>query len=85
MGLQSQIEARDMSARISALGEHLAGVVALAEPRENSFLALEVQHNDALHRINTALPLLGRVRTTTTYPPLCSATLGELYPSCILL
>ncbi|XP_077289274.1 tripartite motif-containing protein 2-like isoform X2 [Arctopsyche grandis] len=74
-GLQNQIEAHDMSARITSLGERLSGAAALSEPRENAFLALEFSHNDAMHRLMEALPSLGRIRTTTTYPPLCKATI----------
>lgn len=67
-----------MSARIIALSERLSGATALAEPRENAFLALEFSHNDAMHRLMDALPSLGRIRTTTTYPPLCKASVGTL-------
>lgn len=74
-GLQQQVEVRAVSGRAAALGERLAGAAGLAEPRENAFLAADFAHNDAPARLADALQVLGRVRTSTTFPGLCTLEL----------
>lgn len=65
-----------MSSRAAALGARLGDASSLAEPRENAFLAVDFTHNDAQQRFSEALAELGRVRTSTTFPGLCTLTLG---------
>ncbi|CAG9102301.1 hypothetical protein JYU34_005884 [Plutella xylostella] len=74
-GLQQQVEVREVSSRAAALGARLSDAAALAEPRENAFLAVDFAHNDAQQRFLEALCELGRVRTSTTFPGLCSLQL----------
>ncbi|KAL0883183.1 hypothetical protein ABMA27_016625 [Loxostege sticticalis] len=71
-GLQQQVEVREVSSRAAALGARLGDAAALAEPRENAFLAVDFAHNDAQQRFAEALAELGRVRTSTTFPGLCT-------------
>ncbi|XP_054286500.1 tripartite motif-containing protein 3-like isoform X1 [Macrosteles quadrilineatus] len=70
-GLQQQVEVRYITRRISSLGEKLDSASALAEPRENAFLACDLA-SDSLKRLQGALATLGRVRTSTTFPSLCT-------------
>ncbi|CAG4983022.1 unnamed protein product [Parnassius apollo] len=74
-GLQQQVEVREVSSRAAALGARLGDAAALAEPRENAFLAVDFAHNDAQQRFVEALAELGRVRTSTTFPGLCTLQL----------
>ncbi|XP_044731822.1 tripartite motif-containing protein 2-like isoform X2 [Chrysoperla carnea] len=74
-GLQYQVEVRNITQRISSLSEKLDAASTLGEPRENAFLTCDFTHNECLNTINTALKTLGRVRTSTTFPSLCSAQL----------
>lgn len=77
-GLQQQVEVREVSSRAASLGARLGDAAALAEPRENAFLAVDFAHNDAPQRFVDALGELGRVRTSTTFPGLCTLQLGEI-------
>ncbi|CAK1551041.1 unnamed protein product [Leptosia nina] len=74
-GLQQQVEVREVGIRAAALGARLGDAATLAEPRENAFLAVDFAHNDAQQRFTEALVQLGRVRTSTTYPGLCTLQL----------
>ncbi|XP_045536386.1 tripartite motif-containing protein 2-like [Papilio machaon] len=77
-GLQQQVEVREVSSRAAALGARLGDAAALAEPRENAFLAVDFAHNDAQQRFVEALAELGRVRTSTTFPGLCTLQLESV-------
>lgn len=54
-GLQYQVEVRNITQRISCLGEKLDAVSNLSEPRENSFLTCDFTHNDAMEKISEDL------------------------------
>ncbi|GBP88495.1 Tripartite motif-containing protein 2 [Eumeta japonica] len=77
-GLQQQVEVREVSTRAATLSARLGDATALSEPRENAFLAVDFGHNDALQRFAEALVELGRVRTSTTFPGLCTLTLESV-------
>lgn len=47
----------------------------LGEPRENAFLTCDFSHNNSTETIENALQNLGKVRTSTTFPSLCTAEL----------
>lgn len=72
-GLQYQVEVRNITQRIESLSEKLDAASNLGEPRENSFLSCDFLHNDSLLGIERNLKDLGRVRTSTTFPSLCTA------------
>lgn len=67
--MQYLVEVRNITQRISSLGEKLDSAGALSEPRENAFLACDLPP-DTLSRLDAALETLGRVRTSTTFPSL---------------
>lgn len=78
-GLQYQVEVRNITQRIEILSEKLDAATSLGDPRENSFLTCDFDQNDSLEQIEQQLDLLGRVRTSTTFPSLCTAQLnGEV-------
>ncbi|XP_049778139.1 tripartite motif-containing protein 2-like isoform X1 [Schistocerca cancellata] len=74
-GLQYQVEVRNITQRIGSLTEKLDAAGPLGEPRENAFLACDFSHNDSLKTMESALVTLGRVRTSTTFPSLCTVNL----------
>ncbi|KFM68231.1 Tripartite motif-containing protein 2, partial [Stegodyphus mimosarum] len=73
-GLQYQVEVRNITNRISDLNKKLDSLNAIMEPRENAFLKYEHDHNSASNDIEKSLREFGRVRSSTTYPALCSAS-----------
>lgn len=75
-GLQYQVEVRNITQRIGSLSEKLDSASMLGEPRENAFLTCDFGHNDSTAAIEQALPRLGKVRTSTTFPSLCTASLA---------
>nr|CAD7453141.1 unnamed protein product [Timema tahoe] len=74
-GLQYQVEVRNITQRIACLGEKLDAASTLGEPRENAFLTCDFTHNESQSELEASLSRLGRVRTSTTFPSLCTATL----------
>lgn len=74
-GLQYQVEVRNITSRIESLSEKLDAASTLSEPRENAFLTCEFGHNDSLVNLERYLGVLGKVRTSTTFPSLCTARL----------
>lgn len=76
-GLQYQVEVRNITQRIESLSEKLDTASTLGDPRENAFLTCEFTHNDSLQVIEKSLKDLGKVRTSTTFPSLCTAQIEE--------
>nr|CAD7396858.1 unnamed protein product [Timema poppensis] len=74
-GLQYQVEVRNITQRIACLGEKLDAASTLGEPRENAFLTCDFTHNESQSELEASLSRLGRVRTSTTFPSLCTAIL----------
>lgn len=74
-GLQYQVEVRNITSRIESLSEKLDAASTLSEPRENAFLTCDFRHNDSLANLEHHLSSLGKVRTSTTFPSLCTARL----------
>lgn len=71
-GLQYQVEVRNITQRIAGLGDKLEAASQLSEPRENAFLAVDFAHDDSPARLQAALASMGRVRSSTSFPALCS-------------
>ncbi|XP_043282889.1 tripartite motif-containing protein 2-like isoform X3 [Venturia canescens] len=76
-GLQYQVEVRNITQRIGSLTDQLDAAVALSEPRENAFITAEFGHNDSMTELERALGSFGRVRSSTTLPGLCRASLKD--------
>ncbi|KAK9718052.1 NHL repeat [Popillia japonica] len=74
-GLQYQVEVRNITQRIESLSEKLDTASTLGEPRENAFLTCDFSHNDSVQGIEKHMAELGKVRTSTTFPSLCTAKL----------
>lgn len=73
------MEVRNITQRIEILTERLDAASSLGEPRENSFLTCDFRQKDCIEQIENHLHNLGRVRTSTTFPSLCTAALeGEV-------
>ncbi|VDI27265.1 tripartite motif-containing protein 2/3 [Mytilus galloprovincialis] len=76
-GLQYQVEVRNITKKIGDLNEKLDATSNLSEPRENSFLKYEYRHNSALKDMTKSLNDFGRIKTSTTFPALCSGKIGD--------
>lgn len=74
-GLQYQVEVRNITQRIESLSDKLDAASTLSEPRENAFLTCDFKHNESLAVLEHQLSILGKVRTSTTFPSLCTARL----------
>lgn len=76
-GLQYQVEVRNITQRIGSLSEKLDSASMLGEPRENAFLTCDFEHNNSAKLIEDSLQQLGKVRTSTTFPSLCTASIED--------
>ena len=59
--MQSQVDVRNITSKISDLNEKLDMSATLVEPRENAFMAFEWRHNAAGADISAALSHFGKV------------------------
>ena len=62
-----------LTQRIQELNDRIERMSLLGEPRENSFMKFEFRHNQALQDLARSLNSVGRIRVSSTYPPLCRA------------
>ncbi|CAF0874309.1 unnamed protein product [Adineta ricciae] len=62
-----------LTQRIQKLNDRIERMSLLGEPRENSFMTFEFRHNHALQDLARSLNSVGRIRVSSTYPPLCRA------------
>ena len=62
-----------LTQRIQELNDRIERMTLLGEPRENSFMKFEFRHNHALQDLARSLTSVGRIRVSSTYPPLCRA------------
>ncbi|CAF1926760.1 unnamed protein product [Rotaria magnacalcarata] len=62
-----------LTQRIQELNDRIERMSLLGEPRENSFMKFEFRHNQALQDLARSLNSVGRIRVSSTYPPLCTA------------
>ncbi|KAL1491893.1 hypothetical protein ABEB36_012415 [Hypothenemus hampei] len=76
-GLQYQVEVRNITQKIEILTEKLDTAFSLGEPRENAFLTCDFTLNDSLEQIQQHLGILGKVKTSTTFPSLCTALIDD--------
>ena len=68
-----------LTQRIQELNDRIERMSLLGEPRENSFMKFEFRHNQALQDLARSLHSVGRIRVSSTYPPLCRA---KIEPAC---
>jgi len=73
--INNETDVKNLSKKISDLTEKNDTAVALYTPRENCFMCFENENDDALERIQKAVDLYGRIRTSKTYPPYCTSKL----------
>lgn len=76
-GLQYQVEVRNISKKISDLNQKLDSVNTLLEPRENCFIRYEHLHNTAVDDIQECVNNFGTIRTSKTFPSLCTASVSK--------
>ncbi|XP_054165251.1 tripartite motif-containing protein 2-like isoform X2 [Oppia nitens] len=76
-GLEYQVEVRNISKKISDLNQKLDSVNTLFDPRENCFIRYEHLHNSAVQDIQECVNSFGTIRTSKTFPSLCTATVSK--------
>lgn len=52
--------------------------VGIYEPRENAFIALELDQNKIKNTVNSAIEKIGRIRTSTTCPGRCILDISKI-------
>lgn len=72
-----QVEVRDISKKISDLKGKLNSVNTMLDPRENCFLRFEHLRNSTIDSIQELINNFGNIRTSSTFPSLCVATVGK--------
>merc|ERR1711899_51557 len=80
MGMQHQVEVRNITKKISDLNCKLDTVSTLSEPRENSYIEYVVEasgeHEQRFDRKLGELVLeMGQIKTSKTFPSLCRVTM----------
>lgn len=76
-GLQYQVEVRNISKKINDLNEKIDAVNNLLDPRENCFIRYEHLHNSAVNDIQVSVNNFGSIRTSKTFPALCTAKMSK--------
>jgi len=76
-GLQYQLEVNNITKKISDLSEKIDSVSSLLEPRENCFIRYEHLHNTAVEEIQRSVNEFGSIRTSKTFPSLCTVSVGK--------
>lgn len=75
--MQSQVEVRNITKKISDLNSKLDIVSQLSEPRENSYIEfIRDESATYLDQIGFQLEGVGKIKTSKTFPPLCRATMN---------
>ena len=80
--VQSQVDVRNITSKISDLNEKLDMSATLVEPRENAFMAFEWRHNTAPADISAALAQFGKVSASIVFTRwrLCVVSVPYLIP-----
>ncbi|XP_076315884.1 E3 ubiquitin-protein ligase TRIM71-like [Tachypleus tridentatus] len=77
-GLDNEVEVRNIFKKICLINEKMNNMPVFGEPRENGFITYEYEHNRAFDDLQTALGTFGKVRTSTTFSPLCTAQVEDI-------
>lgn len=77
------LDVQSINQRIQMLNERLEQPTGgVDEPRENAFIALDLDLSAIKNVVNNAIEHIGRVRTTTTCPGHCTLDFSELNGNC---
>jgi len=69
---QQLLDVQSINQQIQILNDRLQQPTGgIDEPRENAFIALDLDLTDIKSVVNKSIGQMGRVRTTTTCPGLC--------------
>lgn len=75
--LQYQVEVNNITRKINELGDKLDALNCMAEPQENCFIRYEHLHNSAVNEITRLINDFGAIRTSKTFPSLCTASISK--------
>lgn len=76
-GFKYQVEVRNISKKINDLTDKLDSINTMLDPKENCFLRFEHLHNSAIDSIQKCVNNFGSLRTSNTFPSLCTASVGR--------
>jgi len=75
---QTKVESKLLTSQINNLNEKLDSLRSLYEPRENNFILYDYKSNpEIVQKMIDLLHRYGQFRTSSSYPPLCSAQIVE--------
>lgn len=69
-GLEYQTDTHIINQRISSLSENIDSIRILEEPRENSYVHCNIDHDQKFQKLMTNIATLGRIISTTSLPRL---------------
>lgn len=75
--LQYQVEVNNITKKINELGDKLDSLNSMSEPQENCFIRYEHLHNQAVNMITNSVNEFGVIRTSKTFPSLCTASVSK--------
>lgn len=73
--INSEMDVKNLSKKISDLTEKNDSAQALFTPRENCFICFEEGNDEALDDMQESVNEYGKIRTSKTYPPYCTSKL----------
>lgn len=73
--INSEMDVKNLSKKISDLTEKNDSAQALFTPRENCFICFEEGNQDALDAMQSSVNDYGKIKTSKTYPPYCTSQL----------
>lgn len=73
--INSEMDVKNLSKKISDLTEKNDSAQALFTPRENCFICFEEGNEDALGDMQNSVNEYGKIKTSKTYPPYCTSEL----------
>jgi len=73
------LDVQSINQRIQILNDCLQKpAVGIYEPRDNAFIALELDETEIKNVVNNAIGKMGRIRTSTTCPGRCRLDIPEI-------
>lgn len=69
-GLEYQTDTHAINQKISSLSENIDSIRILEEPRENSYIYSNINHEQKFQKLMKLVAVLGRIVSTTSLPRL---------------
>lgn len=69
-GLEYQTDTHAINQKISSLSENIDSIRILEEPRENSYICCNIDHEQKFQKLMELISVIGRIVSTTSLPRL---------------